>query len=477
MANAIRRPPRHARHIHARPMRLLRAAPLALVLVFAALGAMSGQRAHAARLDTAITGTVVNGTHSRAPVASQPVTLQALDGDGTRDLASATTDGQGRFAFANIPGADASVFAVYTRFQQGLFSTGAITVENGAQDVALAVYDVTTSDAALHVTSMTALLRDPRPTNGLIGVGEFVTFRNTGTTAFVGTTAPANGQPMGLLRFALPAGSARLTLGAGFAGAQSVQVATGFGATATVPPGDSQFAFAFDMPYTGTDCLFPLKAEYPTDSVVLLAPPSMRVESQDLRAHGAISASGSQYASYMRVALDLGTTLFVRLRDLPVAGEAPALDFGLLAALAVALALLLAGLVALYLRRGDLAAALRLAPAASLPRAADADAELMTSARHDAERARLLGTLLKLQQASPAGRLSASQYRQQAGQIRASLRALLAALPPGELAALADAVRPTSSSGDEAPAELPAPQPSNAVGAAEPSRVTTGGGR
>jgi 5-hydroxyisourate hydrolase-like protein (transthyretin family) len=422
---------------------LLARAPLLILLAITVALALGGRVAAAApahpahRADTAITGVVVNGTHSGAPVAGQPVTLQATGGNGAHDIASATTDSQGRFSFANLANADTSVFAVYTRFQQGLYSTGAITVENGIQNVTLTVYDATNSDAALRITSVTALVRDPRPKNGLIGIGEFYTFHNGGATAFVGSAAPANGQPMGLLRFALPPGASNLKLGAGFDGTQAAQAPTGFGAAATVPPGDSQFAFAFDLPYSGTERLFPLKAEYPADHILLLAPPAIRVDAPELAARGPVSSLGGQYDAYTRDALASGAELHARLWDLPSAGEPPVLDFLSLMALTIALGLLLAMLLGLYLRCGDLAIALHLAPATALAKGPGMQPVELTADEREVERVRLLRRLLTLQQASPSsrpsGRFSAAQYRQQIGQTRAALRALLASLPPDEV--------------------------------------------
>jgi 5-hydroxyisourate hydrolase-like protein (transthyretin family) len=380
---------------------------------------------------TAITGVVVNGTHGGAPVADLQVTLQATGGNGTHDLSNATTDGQGRFSFGSLPNGDTSVFAVYTRFQQGLYSTGAIAVANGTQDVVLTIYDATSSDANLRITSVTALVHDPRPINGLVGVGEYYTFRNGGNTAFVGSTAAANGMPMGLLRFALPPGAQNVKLAAGFDGVQASSVATGFGAAATVPPGDSQFAFAFDLPYTATQAVLPLKAEYPTDHALLLVPPAIHVETSDLQARGAITSNGSQYDTFTRDGVAAGASIRARLSSLPPAGEPPGLDISQLAALAGVLALLLALLVGLYLRRGDLAVVLRLV--SPLGERAGSPADSLSAADREAEQVRLLRRLHTLQQAEASGRLRPVQYRQQVSQTRAALRSLLAALPSSAL--------------------------------------------
>ncbi len=352
------------------------------------------------------------------------MTLQSLGGNGTTDLASVTTDSAGRFAFAHLADADGAVYAVYTRYQQALFTTGSITVQGGTQNVQLVVYEVTGSDAALRITSITALVRDPRPVNGLIGVGEFFTFHNSGNTAYLGSTQAGAGLPMNLLRFALPTGATNVTLGAGFDGAQSATVSTGFGATATVPPGDSQFAFAFDLPYTGTSALLTIKAEYPTDSALLLVPPPYTAQPQGMLTRGQISSNGVEYSAFTRGALAAGTQVAARLSGLPPAGESPALGFGQLVALAGALALLLAALVAIYIRRGQLPFALGVANAALSHDSVGA--QPAQPVEGDVEREQLLYELLALQQARGRGELTTAQFRRRTADVRAALRALIA---------------------------------------------------
>ncbi len=170
-----------------------------------------------------ISGTLVNGTHGSAPVAGQSVTLQLTLGAQAQDLTTATTDAMGHFSFGSLATGAQYVYAVYTRYEGGLYSTSAIRLNgNTTQQTTLTIYEVTSSDASLSASNVILLVRQPRPENGLIGIGEFVTLKNTGNTAFVGSTAPANGLPMGLLRFALPSGAANLTPGLGFADAQVI---------------------------------------------------------------------------------------------------------------------------------------------------------------------------------------------------------------------------------------------------------------
>src|SRR5262249_38374254 len=154
----------------------------------------------------------------------------------------------------------------------------------------------------------------------------------------------------------------------------------------------------------------------------------IQVQTSDLVARGPVSAADGQYTAFTYDGLAATTELHAELSHLAPAGEPPVLDFAALVALAVALGLVLAILLALYLRRGDLAIALRLVPVAALPKLAGAHAAGPTAEERDAERVRLLRKLLALQEAKAAGRLSAAQERQQAGRIRVALRALLASV-------------------------------------------------
>ena len=400
-------------------------APLALVCVL--LLATPGASAHP--LDdpaTTIAGVVVNGTHGSVPVAGQSVVLQVALGSQARDIATTTSDAQGRFIFANVDGTTLDTFAVYTRFQGGTFPSAAIRLgDPAAQQVTLTLYDVTQSDANLRIASASLLVRQPRPVNGLVGVGEFVTIRNTGTTAFVGAATPVNGDPRSLLRFALPPAASGLVPGLGFSGARIVQIGTGFAATATVPPGATQFAFAYDLPYQGTQLALPYKGVYPTDTVLALLPPDLRLSQPDFVARGEVSVSDGQYQVYQHGKLDALAPLTITVAQLPRAGQPPSMDARVLAAVGGLLALVLALLLVVYLRRGQLAVALGLAPAVGaatlLTNSATVSAEACES-----ERQRLLRALLALETARARGEIGRPEFERRSRELRGELRALLA---------------------------------------------------
>jgi len=442
------------------PMKKLRWLPIILIALALALplGVMRGGVAQAAGLSQdmrhtsgvasvaqvhsaamgVISGQVVNGAQNNAPVAGQSVILQLSVGTTIDDLQTVKTDSQGRFAFTDVdPTTDSSVnYAVYTHFQGGVYSSDPIQVKAGqTQHAQLVVYTATQNPANLSVSVVTILFRDidqQHALHGLVSVGEFVTVQNSGKTAFVGSFAqPAGGGMPGALRFALPTSATNLTTGVGFFNTQIITLNGGFAATATVPPGQTQFAFSFDTPYTGTTFALPYTAQYPTAQVVALVPPDMLVRSSPgLQAQGQVVAFSSRYQVFTANSLAAQKQVTVNLSSLPQAGEQPDLDFTQLVWLAVALALIIAILLVFYLRRGDLAVALGLVPARAIKaeRAAQANARRMSAAERDTERKRLLRRLLTLDKAHDSGALADSAYRQQRAETRAALKAVLALL-------------------------------------------------
>ncbi len=410
-----------------------------------------------------ITGVAQNGTHANAPVAGQHVTLQLTVGSNTKDVATTTTDAQGHFSFTGLDTSASSAlggsYAVYTTFQGGVFADGPINLTTSqTQTTTLTVYDATQDSAHLSVSVATILVRAPDVKHGLVGIGEFITVRNSGTTAFVGSL-PANatgGAMPSLLRFSLPASAQNVTTGVGFFNTTVIQVGTGFAAAATVPPGETEFAFAYDMPYTGTTLSVPYKAEYPTDQVVTLVPPNMLVRNASgVTAQGIVTAFGSRYQVYTANNVTHDTLTTVNLYDLPQPGEPQDLNMAHLIWLGIGLLVLLALLLALYLWRGALAIVFGLIPAkagAAAPIGESSDAE--EAANRAAERDHLLRELLALERRQASGALTVEQFKREDAALRERLRTLLAEEPALVVAsearatdAATDAPAPSASGG------------------------------
>jgi hypothetical protein len=383
-----------------------------------------------------ISGTVVNATHQIAKVAGQKVILQRSDGNSTQDIATTVTGSTGRFVFGDLPADSGDMFAVYAQFQGGLFSSQTVKLGSAAAtSLQLTVYDTTNDDAKLRVSVATLLVRQPRAINGLIGVSEVVTIENTGTTAFVGTPTGDASKPMRLLRFATPANASNLSLGIGFDGTQVVTTDKGFGSTATVPPGATDYAFSIDLPYTGTVADVSFKPIYPATRVVVMTPTDMFVEGKDFAAQGLINSLGSSYQVYTLANMAAGNQVALKVTGLPEAGEKHYLDARALTILAAILALLALASLLFYLRRGDIATALGLIPAPAASSDMSVGLQVITPGAIEAgEHAALLKELLALERAHAAGEVTDAEFRQRDRAVRQRLRELIASEQPATLA-------------------------------------------
>src|SRR5260370_14202873 len=97
----------------------------------------------------------------------------------------------------------------------------------GALRVTLVAYEATASDALIGIGPVAVQVQPPNVQAGTIDVAELVTVGNAGQRTYVGAPGPANGQPMNLLRFALPAGATNLVTRDGVARAQTIHVNAG----------------------------------------------------------------------------------------------------------------------------------------------------------------------------------------------------------------------------------------------------------
>ena len=406
-------------------------------------------------LSGSINGVVVNASNHNASVPDLPLTLQAVDSGIAKNVATADTDSLGRFTFTGLDTSGLTTYAVYTHYQGGTFATSAITFTSGtSQQATLQVYDTSSSDRGIHVASTTLLFSNPNQAKGLLSVGVLMTIENASSSAYLASVGPANGLPTNLLRFYLPPGAQGLALGAGFSGLQVIQVATGFGVAATVPPGDSVYAFVYEVPYSGTGYTYQFKAEYQSENVVALIPPQLGTAPGNFTPKPEVQADGTTYKVLAIANMDSNATVSFRLSKLPLPGENPDIDFGQLVLLGIGLLLLLLGLAWLFLRRGALAVAFGWVSASLFT---PARVKARRQAVRDAERKQLLQALVALDEKRAAGLVGPATYSRRRAEIRSELRPLL--LPGPSKATLVEptgevrANRTAERMGDQPPVE------------------------
>jgi len=299
-------------------MKVMQAIATSVLVAIACITFMSflSPSAHAAGPGR-IFGQLLDGTHKNAPVARQSVTLQMAQGNTAIDLASVTTDARGSYGFANLSTGKTISYALYIRYQGAQYNSALITLNTKpVQQVNLTVYQATTSTANMAIVRATVLLHKPDAQKGIIPVSELFIFRNLDLRTYVGSLDASHGKP-NALRFSLPHTARNVSLRKGFDGYKAIQVDRGFATDAPVPPGDSQFAFTFDVPYTLSSYDFDYTIVYPTVQLALLIPPEIHATSDTLKGQGPVGTNQDTYNLLQANALLANKQVHVQLDGLP----------------------------------------------------------------------------------------------------------------------------------------------------------------
>jgi hypothetical protein len=369
---------------------------------------------------------LLDGSNHNALLAGQTVTLQIAQSGNAQDLATSTTDAHGTFSFNNLATDKTINYAVYIRYQGAQYVSDLITLDSKpVQQVNLTVYQATTSTANVAIVDATVLLSEPDMHKGTFSVSEIFAFKNLDTHSFVGSLDASKGKPNALL-FSLPHGARNIALSKGFDGYKEIQVERGFASDAALPPGDSEFSFTFDVPYSSSVYDFSYVAMYPTVSLSFLIPPDVHANSGLLTAQGVITANQHPYRLFKTSKLLANQEVHVGLEGLPVpttvSAPSPLNTSNIW--LIVALLLMLAVLgVTWFLYRSQ---RLRVA-AKGQKRTVQASKHVTARAKKRASdrQEELLAELLELDNAFESGALTKAVYQERRAKTKAQLRALI----------------------------------------------------
>jgi hypothetical protein len=238
-------------------------------------------------------------------------------GNISKDLTTVTTDAHGGYTFPNLATDSGINYALYTKYQGAQYTSDVVTLNSKpVQTLNLTEYETTSSTANIAIVQSTVLLREPDAQKGVVSISELLIFRNVSARTYVGSLDTSQGKPNALL-FTLPHTARNVSLGKGFDGYTAVQVTSGFASDAVVPPGDSQFAFTFDMPYTTTSYDFDYTVQYPTVQLTMLIPPDIHGSSSTLTAQGPVNANQQVLDLFQATTLTANQVVYLQLDGLP----------------------------------------------------------------------------------------------------------------------------------------------------------------
>jgi len=385
-----------------------------------------------------IYGQLLNGTRKNAPVAGQKVTLQLAEGNTAIDLDTVTTDARGDFSFTGLATDSSISYSAYTSYQGAQYNTSLTSLaKKPTLHENLTIYDATSSTAKIAIVQATVLLQAANTQKDIIPVSELLIFRNLTDRTYVGSLKASQGMP-NALRFTLPHTANNLVLGTGFNGYQAAQIPGGFAANAAVPPGDTQFSFTFDLPYSIANYDFDYQVLYPTVRLSMLVPTSIHAASDTLKAQGPQTADQQVYDLFTGTALLPGKTLDLLLNGLPVSSPfssstpsatedaTPGWLYLLVAIAIMALIVLFTLIIARATRAKMPVSKTNRSRRARRRRHVETPLAGVRAARAavDSEE-RLLQQMLELDNAYEAGKVKKSEYEQRRAKLKARLRIVM----------------------------------------------------
>jgi hypothetical protein len=415
---------------------------LLCVLVLSLLVIFVPLTARAATTGTGrIYGQVLDGSKNSTALMGQSVTLQMAQNGKAQDLKSVKTDGQGNFSFSGLATSKGINYSVYMLYQGAQYNTNLLDLSTKAvQKDNLTVYDATTSTKKIAVLSDSILLQTPNAQKGIVTVSELYVFNNLDNHTYVGSLNAGSGMP-NALRFPLPHTARNVSLSTGFDGYQSVQVNSGFASSAAVPPGISQFAFTFDMPYSQSSYDFDYLVVYPTVQLSLYVPTDLHASSDTLASQGIVTADQRPYQLLRANTLSPGKEVHAQLDGLPTVlpkvGPSSSSNTNMLWLIAalIVMALILLLTWSIYRSRHRViptATAKNNGKAQAQPEQPDPSAQSAPVVTEKTEediserQKQLLQALLDLDTAYEAGKLAKSVYQERRAKTKAKLRTLMA---------------------------------------------------
>ena len=396
----------------------------------------ANKQAKAAEGNGYITGKLVDGSNNNAPVGGQTVTLQiAQANQGSRDLATMTTDEQGSYHFDNLATDKTSSYAIYIRYLGVQYVSKLVTLDsNSTQEVDLTVYQTTQSTEKVAVTNANILVHEPDIQKRTITISEDFTFTNLDTRAYAGSLDSSKGKPNALL-FSLPAGATNIKLQNGFPGYKVIQVDKGFASDAALLPGqNNEYSFSFDLPYSATKLDLSYKTMYPTVLLNVLVPTDIHASSSQLTSQGVVNSGTDQHPFTQLVTRTQPAQqdITIHLEGLTVTStnDGPPINARAIWLIVALLAMLgIVGLTWLALRRKQqqLAQPALSRQQTALPtggkKAARRDSDDTSQKKTDRQQA-LLKELLELDQDYESKKISKEFYEEKRNRLKARLRAL-----------------------------------------------------
>jgi hypothetical protein len=237
------------------------------------------------------------------------VTLHGVPTSGDVIDRAAVTKADGTFAFRDLAGGDWS-YTITAPYQGATFSTDRVTVPAGqGLTLKLPVFTPTESPAKIKTSSWIVWLD---VTGDKVAVEQNLSYTNTGATAFVGTVPVADAQQGAKAAALLPIapGASNFQYLGRFEVCCSAVTNGSWAHTRPLDPGGSSGTLRYESPRPASLAFL---AQFPADSITVLAPKGTAVSSPQLTTSGTTTDNNVTYDVYKSGAIKAGDTVTVSL--------------------------------------------------------------------------------------------------------------------------------------------------------------------
>ena len=309
------------RHIASSSNRAVVGPPLAVALaligfLFLAVGPASAAGTNAAG---SVSGIVQNGTAGGGSVAGITVSLQRYVNGAFQDQTDVRADAAGRFTFTGVVIDPAAQYLPIAHYANVDYAGKPVALSGGTPTASddVTVYETTAKDPDLRLQNANLILGAVDRAGQRLQFLEILTLVNPSDRTFV-PSASGQGMPADLVRLALPADAADVTITDGLDPQKIIEVDGGIASTGPVLPGAQTVSFSFDVPYQGSTFSYAWRLVYPTGSVRLLSPDSGPVLSAPgMTAQPSFQESGHTFRVLASGAVTAGGMVTVDVGGLP----------------------------------------------------------------------------------------------------------------------------------------------------------------
>ena len=216
---------------------------------------------------TLISGNLVNRTNSETDLSGIEVFMSVPD--TTKPPSVTVTETEGRFRFTlveSILSENLYVFTVvYENAVYGTSLTGEQMFSN--KPILIEVYNSTNDQNVLSVLNHSVFIGAIDKINMRIRVLEMQTLYNDSLSTYI----PGD-SPMSLVRFGLPLGFEKLSLDTVLKFSEVFEVNRGFALNTSVPPGEHEVLYSYDLNYNNTELFMGRSLPYYVESFRMMVP-------------------------------------------------------------------------------------------------------------------------------------------------------------------------------------------------------------